>query len=669
VEEIIEHRRNILKKSILISLKLLIIFSSLAAYKCVEYFRDNQEVWLKIFIIIALTLWILKCFNEEKIKWVKSSLNLPILLFILIMSISLFESEFLIISLRDYVIFLSYFLIFFLVLNNIENEEEFYSFIKIFYIITFIISIYTIIQYYGLDPYFNGLTSTIGQKNLISNYLASIFPIVFIFFLLEPIKKNRIFLFLLLSILYTTLMICQSRGIWISMGITSLFAIFIITKYKLLKIFKKNKKWMNYLLLVFIIITIIYSTENPLNKSLVTAPQRALSTFDEKDPSINTRFVIWKNTLQMIKDKPLFGSGIGTFKMNYLDYQAKFLKNNPYYIKYWAFPRDAHNEYLQIGAELGVIGLGSFLLILFIFFHRVLKYFNQEKDDKKKIIIFGLLLGVICFLTHSLFTFPLHIPPLGSTFFIILGLTTIYIKGFDFKKNKEEKSITKLINMGIGVKNIFIIITVIIMIIAIDSFAIKPYLSEVYSYKGKYNLIKGDYQKALSCFEYGESLDPYNGNILINLGATYYNLGLYNKVEGILRRAENYIKDKNIYLNLGLFYIQSSQYKEAEEEFEHAIYLAPNFTKAYIDLAYLYVVQKDYDKAILEWNKVLEIEPNFSEKYNVLYFIGLAYNKKKMPDKALEYFVQALQLVPEGSPIVEEIEGEIYKIYKGKLEN
>jgi len=371
----------------------------------------------------------------------------------------------------------------------------------------------------------------------------------------------------------------------------------------------------------------------------------------------------------MIKDKPLFGSGIGTFKMNYLDYQAKFLKNNPYYIKYWAFPRDAHNEYLQIGAELGVIGLGSFLLILFIFFHRVLKYFNQEKDDKKKIIIFGLLLGVICFLTHSLFTFPLHIPPLGSTFFIILGLTTIYIKGFDFKKNKEEKSITKLINMGIGVKNIFIIITVIIMIIAIDSFAIKPYLSEVYSYKGKYNLIKGDYQKALSCFEYGESLDPYNGNILINLGATYYNLGLYNKVEGILRRAENYIKDKNIYLNLGLFYIQSSQYKEAEEEFEHAIYLAPNFTKAYIDLAYLYVVQKDYDKAILEWNKVLEIEPNFSEKYNVLYFIGLAYNKKKMPDKALEYFVQALQLVPEDSPIEKEIEEEINKIYKSKLEN
>ena len=36
----------------------------------------------------------------------------------------------------------------------------------------------------------------------------------------------------------------------------------------------------------------------------------------------------------MIKDKPLLGSGIGTFKMNYLNYQAEFLKSNPNYIKY-----------------------------------------------------------------------------------------------------------------------------------------------------------------------------------------------------------------------------------------------------------------------------------------------------------------------------------------------
>jgi len=42
--------------------------------------------------------------------------------------------------------------------------------------------------------------------------------------------------------------------------------------------------------------------------------------------------------------------------------------------------------------------------------------------------------------------------------------------------------------------------------------------------------------------------------------------------------------------------------------------------------------------------------------------------KKEMPDKALEYFLEALQLAPEDSPIIEEIELEINNIYKSKLD-
>jgi len=51
----------------------------------------------------------------------------------------------------------------------------------------------------------------------------------------------------------------------------------------------------------------------------------------------------------------------------------------------------------------------------------------------------------------------------------------------------------------------------------------------------------------------------------------------------------------------------------------------------------------------------------------VLNNLGIIYNKKEMPDKALKYFLEALQLAPEGSPIIEEIEEGIYNIYKSKL--
>jgi tetratricopeptide (TPR) repeat protein len=127
--------------------------------------------------------------------------------------------------------------------------------------------------------------------------------------------------------------------------------------------------------------------------------------------------------------------------------------------------------------------------------------------------------------------------------------------------------------------------------------------------------------------------------------------------------------DVNTFYVLGLSYSKLNMYKKEEEEFKQAIYLNPKFTKAYVDLAYLYAKQEEYDKAIVEWNKLLEINPDFPEKYNVLYFMGMAYQKKQMPDKALEYFLQAIQLVPEGDPIEQEIEEEINKIYRSNLEN
>jgi len=660
------------KKIILTALKLFIVSIALLSYKNIYEFRVNQEMTLKSFVIILIVLWIIKLLSTEKVTWNKNKLNLPIYLFIITLFFSLIISNAISASFEDYIIFISYIILYFTIINVFNQKKEFNSFIKIFLITSFIISVYTLIQYYGFDHYYDNfgrLTSTIGQKNWISNYLAMIFPVAFFYFLLEQIKKNKIKYFFLLSILYATLMICQSRGIWISISITIIFAIYIIIKFKFYRIFEKNKKWLFLLLITFLIITIIYSTDNPLNKSAITVPQRALSTFDEQDPSINTRLLMWRTTFEMIKDKPIFGSGIGTFKINYLDYQADFLQRNPYYIKYSGKAAEAHNEYLQILAELGITGFAVFLLIIFVFYSLALEYLKNKRNNQDKIIVFGLILGITSFLIHSLFTFPLHVPVLGSTFFILLGLTAMYINGFKLNEMDTKKSIRIEINTNYSIKKIIIILVFIIGFFLIGALAFKPYFAEIHYFKGMKYYEKENYNDALKDFKYAAQLDPYNGRILHALGTTYYHLDIQDEAQKVLQKTKFYFNDRNIFRNLGLSYMQSGNYREAEKEFKHSIYLDPKFMDAYADLAYLYAIQKDYDKAIVEWNKILEIDPDFSEKYNVLYFMGMAYQKKEMPDEALEYFLQALQLAPEGSPIIEEIEREIYNIYKGKLDN
>jgi tetratricopeptide (TPR) repeat protein len=115
--------------------------------------------------------------------------------------------------------------------------------------------------------------------------------------------------------------------------------------------------------------------------------------------------------------------------------------------------------------------------------------------------------------------------------------------------------------------------------------------------------------------------------------------------------------------------MKMGDYQRAEKEFKYAIYLNPRFSKAYYDLGLLYFEKGNYEGAIEQWERILEIDPDFSENYIILANLGMVYKMKEMPDKALKYFLQALQLVPDGSPIIEEIEKEIYNIHKDSLEN
>ncbi len=665
-------------------IKLLILFIPLVAYKYVDRYLINQETWLKLSIVLGGGIYLIGFLREENKIYKKNKVPFPLVLLILIAVFSFVKNGFLLSSLHDFTIFLAYFILYFLIIKNIKNQYQFKSFIQIFFLTSFIIALYTILHYYNFISYlqeYDRVASLIGQKNWISNYLALIFPLMFCFYLLEKIKKKKIIYFISLSLLYAALIICQSRGIWISISLTLFFGIFLIFKFNFFNLFKENKKWLILLLIAFVIITLIYSVDNPLNKSAFTVSQRVVSTFDEKDSSINTRILMWRVTGLMIKDKPFLGGGIGSFKINYLDYQARFLKEHPEYNKYWINAKEAHNEYLQIGAEIGLIGLGIILIMILYLYKLFISFLKKEIDNKRKLICWGLLLGITSFLIHSLFTFPLHVPALGSAFFIILGLGVVYIKSYGFSEEKylmekyKEKNKNNLMN---GEKKslkssrlplLYTILILLVMLLLINDIVVGPYLAEIYAYQGEKYFEDDNYIESAIKYQSASKLDTFNGRVLYNLGVNYYILNFYRDAVRKLKESKKYYNDKNLYGSLGLCYKKMGDYQQAEEEFKYAIYLDVRFTQAYSDLGLLYFEKGNFDGAIEQWKKILEIEPSFREKYIILTNLGMVYKMKEMPDKALEYFVQALQLVPEGNPIIEEIEKAIYDIYKSKLEN
>ena len=111
------------------------------------------------------------------------------------------------------------------------------------------------------------------------------------------------------------------------------------------------------------------------------------------------RLNYWKNTLKIIQNHPIIGVGLGNFNLMQTRY--------------------AHNSYLQIWVEMGILGIISILWLI----ATVLKpVFKNIKDSPNKNQLIALLAAVAVFLIHNLVDFSFYLPEISFIWWIILGL-------------------------------------------------------------------------------------------------------------------------------------------------------------------------------------------------------------------------------------------------------
>jgi O-antigen ligase len=113
-------------------------------------------------------------------------------------------------------------------------------------------------------------------------------------------------------------------------------------------------------------------TRNRINEAFTE--MRTVDT-SEVYTSMGIRLVMWRNTLEMISQKPLLGSGTGSYYYDYGDNidpsgnWRKIVDANPLYhqkLDDWrdVIVDDPHQQYLHIAAEYGLIGLAIFFSCL-----------------------------------------------------------------------------------------------------------------------------------------------------------------------------------------------------------------------------------------------------------------------------------------------------------------
>ena len=126
------------------------------------------------------------------------------------------------------------------------------------------------------------------------------------------------------------------------------------------------------------------------------------------DESLTQRKDFYKQALNTIKNNPIFGVGIGNWKIKSID-------TNKEKIRGYVVPYHAHNDYLEIGAEIGLVGLGIYLSILFLSFKETVINFIKSiftssalKQNYLEVILISVFLFI--WILDSNFNFPFHRP-------------------------------------------------------------------------------------------------------------------------------------------------------------------------------------------------------------------------------------------------------------------
>ena len=136
-----------------------------------------------------------------------------------------------------------------------------------------------------------------------------------------------------------------------------------------------------------------------------------------------TRVAIWETSWNVIKSYPILGAGTGNFQYAFVQQIVPSLQQSPE-LAVWAgaYTNDAHNEFLQIWAEQGVIGLIFVFMILVSYCRMFLRITNQA--NPRSVRFCGLISGgaVLAILLDSLMTFPLRLPAHASWLIFFLAI-------------------------------------------------------------------------------------------------------------------------------------------------------------------------------------------------------------------------------------------------------
>lgn len=519
----------------------------------------------------------------------------------------------------------------------------------------------------------SGLISPASLKGVTANRNITAFSIAlkipFLLFLIY--KERKVLLKMTLGVIIflslTTISMIQSRASFIAVG-------FILLAYVVMQIllyFKVEKKAKTLLqigyLLIPLILTLFLNQAVLSSKGADAVSRAATISLSNNDGSINQRLRYYEDVLTHLSANPIFGVGLGNWKIKSIDYDSKDIDG-------YIVPYHAHSDFIQLGAELGIIGFLAYLGIFIwavVYVYRLIKY--SKLLNEQKVFLFICLTALGVYSIDANLNFPIARPQVLVVWSLIMALINVYYQKEKLNKTQEMKSTLQLNNVFLSISLLLLLPSIYINNSVYKSLKGQMFLLQdfnsnqfnlplnqvdnvvpdipnitvttipINSVKARYYVNAKKYDKAMALLEAGTKANPYLFYSEILKSQIFQEKGQLDSAKVYARKAFFGLPNNDLHASRYINLINITRDRVAlEEAFELLTEKnKPNNWKNYLIIASgLY--QPGNNDLIMKAKKAIETFPNIPEFQDIYRLISVGElgmrSAASFSARGLEYF-------------------------------
>ena len=441
-------------------------------------------------------------------------------------------------------------------------------------------SIYGLVQYYGFLPH----SYWYQPWSLASRYVNGGHFGAFLFFplftgiaLLVSSRKvvSQLVHISFLLIMGWALLLSRSRMVWIAFFIGLVIFIWLVQRGGLLK--GKTVFGLGLFVLLALGLLVAHGGAGEIAKRFQELSNAIYTPLDAKATkfySLVYRLNLWKAASRAIADNPL-GWGLGTFSTVFPQYR---LHSDRFFVDY------AHNEFLQVGVDLGIPGILLLAAFLFLCLRRTFSFLSKDGISASARAIaagfFALWIGLVLV---SQFDFPVRIYANGLFLASTLALSA-YL--FDSVRTRSVAQFTNQVLIRRSELRFFRSVSFVV-VFAAAFLATQQLFAQIHFETGQ--ILEKDFawQKAQEEYERAVKASPH--------------YAAYQEALATLcqKRASISLNQKQKKLFAG----------KAIEAYKKSIRANPYKSDSHYYLAFVYESERDLERAEAEFRKAIELEP------------------------------------------------------------